>query len=140
MNEQSERIIRDILTDERAWDKKTRKLRLFWVIEQYQKYREILWLDTIYFPRFDRAVRLIENWKLLPSDHFEDLRVDDNLTVRWITCADCLDLVQWHVDNYFERIWYSPDWAWQEITEQDILDLGVKPNLVPAKPGQQSLF
>jgi hypothetical protein len=140
LNEQTEKIIRDILTDERAWDKKTRKLRLFWVIEQYQIARELLWMNTVYFRRFDRAVRLIESWKLLPPDHFEDLRIDENYSIRWITCSDCLDIVQRHVDDYFEHIWYSPDWQWQEITEQDILNLGIRPSIVPAKPGQPSLF
>lgn len=140
MNEQAKSIIRDILTDEHAWDKKTRKLRPFWVIEQYQKYREISWLYTVYFPRFDRAVRLIESWQLLPTDHFEDLKVDDKLTIRWINCSDCLEVIQYRIDHYFEHIWWSSAWAWQEITEQDILDLGIRPNLVPAKPGQDSLF
>lgn len=140
MNEQTKSILRDILQDERAWDRKTRKLRLFWVIDQYQKYRDIIWLDTVYFPRFDRAVRLIESWHLLPANHFEDLRIDDNLTIRWISCADCLEIVQHRIDGYFEHIWWSSTWAWEEITEQDILALGVSPTFVPSKPGQPSLF
>lgn len=140
MNQATEQIIRELLKSEKAWDQKTRLLRFDWVLSQYFNVRERRWLDELYFPRMGRAYRMIETWGIFPGCEFYDFEYEPGKFARWMDWAEQAEMVQERLDGYFERLWWSANWAYEEITKEQILALGVAPSLVPSKPGQPSLF
>jgi hypothetical protein len=136
----TEQIVKQILTSEKAWDKKTRELIYEYVITEYHKARERMWLDQVYFPRLERAVKLAEAWKIYPEDHYEDFQVEPGRTIRSLSCEECLLDLQDRLETYFERLWWSDTWAFENPSYTDILALNVKPKMFAPKKNQPALF
>jgi len=145
-------ILEAVLGTEEAWDRKTRKLRYKHVIEVLGQVHEVRWLDEVYFPRMYRAMRLLKAIsECIPPEAFEEQELN-GITGPWLVDPELEDIVQdrfsgqgYYRMTYFERSWCSDEWGLDQPAEQEILDLGIRPNLVPAKEVgdgavQESLF
>lgn len=150
MNQITSEIIEEILLDERAWDKKTRELKYDWVIDAYRGEREYRFEEEVLMPRLKRAHRLLATWcneTLNAEGWLEDGNLSDAISEQFSA--------EWGVGYgispglrervyyrwcYFEALWQSRLWEYEEPTKEEILALEIKPNLVPSKPGQPALF
>lgn len=150
MNELSTEIITEILSDDKAWDKKTRKLNYKWVIDAYEGERSYRFEEEVMLPRLLRAHRLFASW--CGAELTEEGWLEDGMYSDWISeqLSDDMGIGYGIVPGlrerpyyracYFEKIWESEKWAWEEISEGEILALGISPTQVPSKPGQPALF
>jgi hypothetical protein len=143
VNEITRSILEPILQTEEAWDKKTRKLRYSHVMEVLGQVHEVRWLDEVYFPRMFRAMRLLHALSTcIPPEAFEEMDFY-GMTGPWLADPELEDIVQERLSGhgyyrmtYFERSWWSDEWGLDQPTEQEILELGIRPNLVPGKRGK----
>lgn len=150
MNAFGLQIFTELLHSEEAWDKKTRELRYHWVLEQAYIYRYALY-EPVQTRLYQRAVHLChvltglaeEDYLTISQDGvMVEYFADDCLTERFCGGGN-------HNPNdrisYIESIWYGTfEWAldmsFEVPTRQELLELGIRPNLVPSKENQHSLF
>ena len=144
MNKITAEIISELLEEEFAWDKKTRELNYHAVVDTYHEIREHRFYDEIYWPRILRAMRLIKAMGIFPEDIWSEETFGwyEEYTGWWPIYAPdinerfCEEITykngKWR-QTYFNKFWTSEDWAWEQPEEEEILALGIKPNLVPKK-------
>jgi hypothetical protein len=142
MNKLTVEILTPLLQDEDAWDKKTRQLRIAWVRDEYTKAREALWMDAVYFPRVYRLFSLLRSWGVFPENAFtwEAFGFVQELQGWWLSDPCLSDVVLERFEDYFQGWWWQEEWEYEGFTVADVLALGVRPHLVPARQGQPSLF
>ncbi len=156
MNKLTKEIITQILMhDQNSWDKKTRELRINYVLKCYHDMREARFYDEVLFPRMLRAYRMMIAWGIFPENEFAEisLGVQKEITGLWADNPEIADLVAERLcsdytytktgvlrDTYISNIWHSEEWAQEEPTIEEINALGIKPSIVPSKRGQPALF
>jgi len=147
-------IITGLLNKEQAWDKNTRHLRYNWLIERYDICRQSLFYDKVFFPRMSRCFRLCHALGILPElSGFEN----DGVIYPWCEDSELYECIGEHFfsdqpiyygrywrPRYFTKLWYEGEYAYDMPGIDEVLELGIKPNLVPAKAVgasiQKSLF
>jgi hypothetical protein len=150
MNQITSEIINEILLEEKAWDRKTRELNYKWVIEAYEGERSYRFQEEVMMPRLLRAHRLYAAFcgATLDKDGWlEDFDLSDALSDQFSNDMGMgygisigLRSRPYYRVCYFQNRWDITEWAWEEITKEEILTLDIRPNLVPSKLGQASLF
>lgn len=148
MNKRAQEIVSELLSLDEAWDKKTRKLRFDWVVDTYADVLTSRFYDEVLFPKMIRAFRLMIALGFACEDQFESVSLGYHAEIPgiWAKNPDLVDLVSNRFsgeyvalcngrfrDSYIGRWWNSPEWAYQELSEEDILSLGIRPTIVPAK-------
>jgi len=147
MNRVAETLLHNILGEAAAWDKKTRQLRYRHVLVRLYADLELEWYGLVYFRMYHRACAL---WRQsfpgeLRAHFFEQISfmgepdgwsiiAEDDLTCQWVLSE--------HLEHYCNVYFLQqhPEWAHQDVSEEEILALGIRPKVVPDKPGQSSLF
>lgn len=154
MNELSKKILLEVLSKPTAWketknDKgeKVRELKYQFVIDELHGIREGMFYDKVLFPTYAHATGLLRaitqrvnpEWAAL---HF----VWDDSIGGWLVgeCNDprCQgDMLSWGiseiVDAHNGPVWNSDEWRWEQPSKEEVLALGVKPNMVPEKVDKQ---
>lgn len=145
MNEFTKQILLEILQREEAWDKKTRELKYDWVVDVAFGRRESLFV-TEQMRLIERAVHLCRLLTDLPEEAYQTILCDGE-EVEYFA-DECLTERFTGVDDtrvsYIAGIWegyypWAPDMSY-DATKEEIYALPIRPNLVPAKKGQPSLF
>lgn len=150
MNQKSSEIISELLKLEAAWDKKTRELNYKWVLEAYEGEREYLFQEKVMMPRLLRAHRLYASWcnATLDKDGWlEDGELSDRLSDQLSNDMGMgygiipgLRERPYYRSCYFQNIWENTEWVQEQPSREEILALGIRPNLVPQKENQLSMF
>src|SRR3990167_7835016 len=112
MNEITKQIVSAILTDRKAWDKTFTKPNISYIQQQYYEIHGMFWIENVYLPHWSRL----------------EARFGRPLTDEETICFQ--EDLQYH---FFENFWFprNPDWDTEDIIEEEVLSLEIKPNLVP---------
>lgn len=127
MNITTIRIVTEILRNPEAWDKKAGRPRVKWVNDHYHVAREIIFYDEIYFLYMRRFMTKAIARGIFKPEEVQMITVGYNLEfeIPYPIDNDCQDTL----GDLFQRalgiIWDGEDWCFEEITEADILSLGV---------------
>jgi len=135
VNEVTKQLLTTILSQESAWDKKTRALKYDEVITWLGNLQDYEYFYGVYWPCMLRAVQIAkaQGW---PPGCFQEISVNGE-DIEWF-CDD------WVVDyltgpgGYLSGVWY--DLYTESPSQEDILALGIRPTMVPGKEGQPALF
>jgi len=133
MNQSSERILRELLTEEVAWNSKDRSLRYGNTVDILNHRREFLFYSEVYFPRMARLFRTLVFLGALKEDDLETLEWDNGEEYPWPAEADVADRISSRMEKYFYWLTWQKGWEWEEPDKEEILALGIRPSLVPSK-------
>jgi hypothetical protein len=129
MNKITTEILTFLLRKEEYWDKKTGRIRMDKTMKDLHNSREALWFDRIYYPRAKKFFQAYKN-NIHPEWEWEEVVWDDHLEEQrfWQPVdMDNLDLLSDRLSEFFELIWNSEDWAFEEPTELEMLVLNINP-------------
>lgn len=137
MNRITKEIMTHLLQNDAYWHKETRELLYDRILHAYTGVRESRFLDEVYFPRMFRAMSLLRT-NTGKTELFEEVTME-GITGWWLEndTDACWEMQErfgsehYFRETYFQRIWNSPDWAYERPTEEEILSLGIRPTLVP---------
>jgi len=121
MNDLTTQLLKLVLTDKEAWDKKKDAPDLPWINQQIQYGREILFYDKYYFPRMVKlSARLKEKnyWKL--TEWFEKIMGYEKEFTCWVPVEqDYQILIADHLQKATEWIW-DTEYEYEEVIEEDV--------------------
>ena len=145
MNEFTESLIRMVLDTEGAWDKHTRELLYGEVIDMYTKLRDVVVWEQVIKPTYAQAVALLRAFtsqrNTFGAEHFEWDEDED-----WWVLVECCNpdcqamFLQGALANIADRVIGrridQNDMYYMEPTKEEVLALGIRPNLVPGISGR----
>lgn len=145
MNEFTKQILLEILQREEAWDKVTREMKYSWVVNTAYEYRVALYMP-VQERLLLRAVHLCKLLTCLPPESYQVIRSDGEelelFSDDWLTERFCGQGDTWI--SYIAGIWegyysWAPDMSYN-ASREEVYALPIRPNMVPAKKDQPSLF
>lgn len=123
------------------------KLKAKRLHDDYLALREARFYDEVFFPKMERAYRLIKQFNIFPGAEWQQTELGYYSSIPAIIPADTeiQDAIAYHFAPeycdwkvpYFEAIWNNDDWCYEEPEDKEILQLletiGKKEKLVKDK-------
>jgi len=126
MNYITKKILGLILVNQEAWEKKTGELRYKWVMEQLSVGREAFFFKEIYWPRYKKLAMCYEN-NIMKDCEWGDVEVDfGTIIVRSPVEYEHLDWFEERLRPFWELVWDSEDWTYEEPSQEEMLGLGIR--------------
>jgi hypothetical protein len=128
LNDLSRELLEYILAQPASWTKNKidRPAVLQWMMDR----KEGKFYYEVYWPRVVRMTERLKKWNWFPNLQFEIMETDQAEEVYW-PCNECVaELISERIDETLEEIWENEYWAYEEPTEEEMLDLEVHPPMV----------
>ncbi len=142
MKQITREILDIVLRDPAAWtpikDGKFitgHKPKMEYIRHSYLNAREMRFYDDVYFPHLARLMEIVKRWDLFKGATWTTRELGyDKCIELWVpTEWNFQNIIGDHMQWYMEPLWdHDEKWGLEEITETDILSLGIKPEKLEA--------
>jgi hypothetical protein len=132
MQKLAQEILVNILKDDSAWDKGTKRkpkepeLRYRYVIDSLKETWDYEWGRQVMWPRYFRYTKLLY---LLSDDEFRETHFAfDGDEIYLSECWDCQRRLDGKIDLYLWQYRLAhPEWELETPSEDEVLALGIRP-------------